>query len=314
VTAVILRRLGALLTTLVILSFVVFLLVKILPGNPALTTLGNGITKSEIAARDRALGLDHPVVQQYWNWLTGALHGNFGKSYITGEPVAHSIVGAVPVTFTLVIGAMVVAVVLGVTAGVLAAWRRDREADRVVSGFSALGIGVPTFWLALVLVSIFAVDLHWLPAIGYVSVVRNPVQGLRHLVLPALALGVVGAAAIARQVRSAMISALGSDFTRTLYAKGLSRRSIMLHALKNSALPTLTMVGLQVPAFLGAAVLVESIFALPGLGNLILQATLQKDSPVIEGVTLVVGVAVVMTGFLVDLSYRLVDPRVRAVR
>jgi peptide/nickel transport system permease protein len=147
-----------------------------------------------------------------------------------------------------------------------------------------------------------------------VSVVRNPVQGLRHLVLPALALGVVGAAAIARQVRSAMISALGSDFTRTLYAKGLSRRSIMLHALKNSALPTLTMVGLQVPAFLGAAVLVESIFALPGLGNLILQATLQKDSPVIEGVTLVVGVAVVMTGFLVDLSYRLVDPRVRAVR
>jgi peptide/nickel transport system permease protein len=172
-------------------------------------------------------------------------------------------------------------------------------------------VAIPTFWLALILVSLFALQRHWLPATGYISVTADPVQAAKHVILPAFALGLVGAAEISRQLRSAMITALASDYVRTLYAKGLPRHLIIWHAVRNSAVPLLTILGLQVNRFLGATVVIEAVFGLAGLGQLILSATLQKDFVVIQGVVLIMAIVVIVTNLIVDISYRLVDPRIR---
>jgi peptide/nickel transport system permease protein len=308
---VILRRLGTVVPTLVIATIVVFLLIQVGPGNAAISSLGEGATKAAVAARSRQLGLDAPLATQYWRWLLKVLHGNLGNSLLSGEPVRTAIAQALPVTLTVVVAALVMSIVLGVSSGIIAGWNANRLPDRIVTAISAAGVAIPTFWLALILVSLFALQRHWLPATGYVSVTADPAQAVKHVILPAFALGLVGAAEISRQLRSAMITALASDSVRTLYAKGLPRRLIIWHAVRNSAVPLLTIVGLQVNRFLGATVVIEAVFGLAGLGELILNATLQKDFVVIQGVVLVMAIVVIVTNLIVDISYRLVDPRIR---
>jgi peptide/nickel transport system permease protein len=295
----------------VIATIVVFLLIQLVPGNAALSSLGESASKTALAARSKELGLNAPLATQYWRWLIKVLHGNLGNSLLSGEPVRTAIAAALPVTATVVVAALVISVLLGVSSGIIAGWNANRLPDRIVTAISAAGVAIPTFWLGLILVSFFALQRHWLPSTGYVSVTADPAQAALHVVLPAFALGVVGAAEISRQLRSAMITALASDYVRTLYAKGLPHRLIIWHAVRNSAVPLLTIVGLQVNRFLGATVVIEAIFGLAGLGQLILNATLEKDFVVIQGVVLIMAIVVIVTNLIVDISYRLVDPRIR---
>jgi peptide/nickel transport system permease protein len=272
---------------------------------------GENATPQIIAARRHELGLDRPLILQYWHWLVNVLHGNLGHSFLSGESIGHAIARTLPVTVTVVTAALIISVVLGIPGGIIAAWYARRPADRVVSTASSVGIAMPSFWLALILVSVLAIQRQILPATGYVSITDSFGEAIRHLVLPAFAMGVVGAAEVTRQLRSAMITALGSDYVRTLYAKGLPDRLIICHSLKNSGVPLLTIVGLQINRFLGATVVIEAVFGLSGLGQLILNATLQKDFVVIQGVVLIMAVLVIATNILVDGAYRIVDPRIR---
>lgn len=308
---VVVRRIVSIVPTMLIASILVFGLVQLIPGDPAATLAGEGASQETIAAYRSELGLDRPLVAQYLSWLVGVLHGNLGTSLISGEPVVQAIGRTLPITCALVALALIFAILLGVPGGVVAAWYARRVPDRIVSTISSVGVAMPSFWLGLILVSWLALQLRILPAAGFVPLSQDPLQSLLHLILPAFAMAVVGAAEIARQLRSAMITSLASDSVRTLYAKGLGRRQVIGHALKNSSVPLLTIVGLQVNRFLGATVVIESIFGLGGLGQLIITATLQKDFVVVQGVVLITAFAVIVTNILVDLCYLLVDPRIR---
>ncbi|WP_134322045.1 ABC transporter permease [Cumulibacter soli] len=306
-----LRRFVPVIPTLFIASVVVFLLVQFVPGDPAVAIAGESATPEIIAALREQMGLEKPLIVQYWDWLMSLLGGDLGNSFLTGESVNVAIGRTIFITVSVVALALVFSLVIGIPAGLIAGAYARRAADRTVSTLVSVLMAMPTFWFGLVLVSLFAVQGNMLPATGYVPISQSPVDYLRHLILPSFAMGIVGACEIARQLRSAMIEALNSDYVRTLYAKGLSRSRVIRHALKNSGVPLLTIVGLQINRFLGATVVIDTIFGLGGLGSLIMGATLKKDMVVIQGVVLVMAVIVIMTNVIVDLSYRLVDPRIR---
>jgi peptide/nickel transport system permease protein len=312
VTKIIVHRLLALVPTLLLASLGTFLLLQLVPGDPALAIAGESANAEQLAEiRDR-LGLDEPILVQYGEWLTDVLHGDLGDSFTTNEPVTSAIGRTLPTTLHLVIGGLVVALLLGVPAGVISARRPNSPTDTLVTSAASAGVAIPSFWLGLILVSLFAVRLGWFPATGFVGITSDPWASIRHLVLPSIALGLVGASEIARQSRAAMIEVLASDHVRTLRAKGLSRRRIVWrHGLKGSAVPLLTIVGLQVSRFLGATVVIETVFGISGLGALVIRATQARDFPVVQGIVLVMAVIVILTNFVTDVSYRLVDPRIR---
>jgi peptide/nickel transport system permease protein len=308
----ILGRLAALVPTLLLASFVVFILIQLAPGDPAMTLAGENATVERIEEIRRELGLDRPLIEQYWAWLTHAVRGDLGTSIISQESIASAIARTLPITVQLVVGALLVAVVLGVIAGVASATRPDTAIDAFISSLSAAGAAMPSFWLGLVLVSIFALHLDWLPATGFVGFATDPVRALRHLVLPSIALGAVGAAEIARQLRGVMIEILASDHIRTLRAKGLSeRRIVWVHALRGAAVPLVTIIGLQVSRLLGATVVVEAVFGIQGIGTLVVAAANNRDYYVVEGVVVVMALIVILVNFAVDISYRISDPRIR---
>lgn len=311
-TRTLLARIGALAPTLLLASFVVFLLLHLAPGDPSTTLAGESATAQHIQEIRHQLGFDRPVLVQYWRWLSDAVQGDLGTSLITHESVAAAIERTLPTTLQLVAGALAVAVLLGVPAGVAAARRANSAADSVISSAASAGAAMPSFWLGIVLVSFFALRLHWFPATGYVGVTHNPTQALRHLVLPAVALGLVGAAEIARQLRGVLIEILDSDHVRTLRAKGLrERRVVWLHGMKAAAVPLVTIVGLQVSRLLGATVVVEAVFGISGIGTLVAQAAQNRDYPAVQGVVIVMAVIVILVNFVVDVSYRILDPRIR---
>lgn len=307
-----LSRVLALVPTLLLASFGVFLLVQLAPGDPAVGLAGENATTEQIQRIREQEGLDRPLLVQYGSWLSDAVRGDLGTSITTRVSVADSIEQALPTTLLLVAGALVVAVVLGVPAGAVAARRANTPADAVISSAASAGAAMPSFWLGLVLVTVFALKLEWLPATGFVGLSVDAGLAFQQLVLPSIALGIAGAAEIARQLRAVMIETLASDHVRTLRAKGLAeRRVVWRHALKNSAVPLITVVGLQVSRFLGATVVVEAVFGISGIGTLVVSAAQNRDYPVVEGVVVVLAVLVVLTNFLVDVSYRLLDPRIR---
>jgi peptide/nickel transport system permease protein len=306
------ERLLWLVPTLVLATFGIFWLIHLAPGDPAITLAGENATAKQIATIRAELGLNQPFLVQYWHWLAHAARGNLGTSLNTRQSVASAIGAALPTTLQLVVGGLLVAAVLGTAAGVVSARRANTATDAVVSSLSSAGAAIPSFWLGLVLVSLFALGTHWFPATGFVSITSNPGQAVEHLVLPSIALGVSGAAEIARQLRAVLIEILASDHIRTLRAKGLSeRRIVWRHALKGAAVPLLTIIGLQVSRFLGAAVVVEAVFGIPGIGTLVVGAAQNQDYPVVEGVVLVMALIVIVVNFAVDVSYRLFDPRIR---
>lgn len=305
-------RAGQGLVTLLLASVVVFAGVRALPGDPALALAGEEATPETVAAiRDR-LGLDGSLVEQYLRFLGSALTGDLGESTRTGTPVTELIAATLPVTAWLSLYAIVVAVVAGMAAGTLAAAYRGRGVDAAVSGLSLVSLSVPNFWLGLLAILYLAVGLGLFPASGYVAVTEDPLRALWHLTLPALILGTGLAAIVMRQTRASMVDTLTADFVRTARAKGVSRGAVVLrHALRNSLLVVLTIVGLQLGGLVSGAVVTERIFGLPGFGKLTLDSVFTRDYPVIQGVVLVVTLAYIVINLAVDVLYSVVDPRVR---
>jgi peptide/nickel transport system permease protein len=298
--------------TLLLATFMVFVLSHLGPADPAIAFLGENVTTERLAAVREEFGLNDPLVVQYWHWLTDAVQGDLGTSVHTFEPVSTTITRTLPTTAQLVIGGLIFSLAIGLPLGVWAATRANTATDRTISSVSVLGVSVPNFWLALILVSAFSVNRSWFPAIGFTSVTEDFWGGIRHTLLPAFVIATSGIAIVSRQLRGAMIEALSSDYIRTHRAKGI-RRSIIVwkHAMRNSGVTLVTVVGLLINTSLGATVILESVFAIPGLGSQVVRAALQKDFPVIQGVVLTFVMIVIITNLLVDIMYRIIDPRIR---
>jgi len=299
----------------VVLVFVVatltFMLMSLSGGNPARNILGEGATEEQVAAKAAELGLNLPIFERYWNWLTSALTGDFGSSWFTNEPVMSSLANKFPVTLSIVIVAILVtaliATVLGVTAAVRRGW-----IDRFVQVFAVIGFALPNFWVALVLVTIFAVTLRLLPATGFTPFDTDPSKWALGLVLPVAALVTGTIASTAQQVRGATIDILERDFVRTLRSRGISKQSLLFkHVLRNAASPALTVLSLQFVGLLGGAVIIEKVFALPGIGSLAVNATTQGDLPQILGLVVVMVVLVVIVNLLIDLATGWLNPKAR---
>ncbi|MDQ1626911.1 MAG: peptide/nickel transport system permease protein [Actinomycetota bacterium] len=307
-----LSRLGQSLVTLLLATVVVFAGVRALPGDPARALAGEENNPAQVAAIRAKYGLDDAVWVQYWRYLTHSLTGDFGTSVRTNIPVRSLLAGALPVTMELSLLALTVAALIGVLTGVLAAVRRGRPAEWLANGFALLGLSVPNFWLGLMAILWLSVAWSIFPASGHVPFLEDPAANLAHMALPALVLGTGLAAVIMRQTRSSMLDALSTDYVRTARAKGLRERTVVgIHALRNSLIVVVTIVGLQLGALISGAVVTERIFALPGFGKLTVDSVFQRDYPVIQGVVLVTATAYIVINLLVDLLYSLIDPRIR---
>ena len=309
---VIRRRLLQALPVLALATLVVFGLLKLMPGDIAITLAGENATDQRIAEIREQYGLNRPFLVQYGSWLANAFQGDLSKSLATGEPVATSIARAFPNTLLIVVLAMAVALGLGIPLGLLAASRPDGWRDRVVTSAASLGIAVPNFWLAMILVAWLALDFGWFPATGAVPLKDSIPLALHHAVLPALALAAGGVAEVSRQLRSSLVEILSSPPVRTLRAKGLSAGVILWkHGLKNAGVNLLTVATLLFNRMLAATVVVEAVFAIPGMGNLIVNAALTRDLPVVQGVVFVMVLVVITVNLLADLLYTVLDPRIR---
>jgi peptide/nickel transport system permease protein len=306
-----LLRLAVLAATLLCASVIVFAVMEILPGDAAQAMLGPTATPESVAALSHKLGLDQPAPLRYAHWIGGALHGDFGLSYAYGSPIGPLIGSSLLVSAPLAIMAMALAAVIALTAGVYAADRRGRAGDAIVMGASQIGIALPNFWLAILLVIVFAVTLRLVPAGGFPGWGR-PIEALEALILPAVALGVVQAAILTRVTRSAVLEALNEDFMRTARAKGVSRRSALWrHALPNAIVPILTIMGLQFANLIAGAIVVENVFVLPGLGRLILQSISNRDTLVVQNCVMLTAIIVIGLNFIVDIACAAIDPRLR---
>lgn len=306
------RRLGQAIPTLVVVSVLVFSLIHLIPGNPAYVILGAQATPDQVAAVTAAMGLNRPLPVQYWIWLTHVLRGDLGSSYINGFPVARLLAMKFPATLALTVGALLIAICAGVPAGVLAAARPRSWVDRAVLAGTSLGMGVPSFWLGILLILAFSISLHWLPPSGYVPLTKAPEQALRDLVLPSVNLGIWEGALLARFARSATAEALSQLYVRTARAKGLtSRRVLLAHAVRNALIPLLTIFGIQFGGLLGGAVITEVVFDWPGVGRLLVTSILERDYQVVQAVILIAVVVFIAVNLLTDLAYGLADPRVR---
>lgn len=310
----VLRRVLWSLPSLVVVSALTFILVSLTPGDAARVVLGTNTDPVAHQQVREQLGLDEPLLVQYGSWLTGALRGDLGQSVFTREPVAGILADRIGVTLTLILGATLLAALVGVSLGVLGAVRGGVTA-RVTDALAMLAMAVPTFWLSLLLILLFAAHLRWLPATGYVPLGQDPSGWLRSITLPILALASGGVATIAKQTRGAVLDAMGSEYVRALRANGVpARRVILRHCLRNAAIPVTTVAGLVMIALLGGSILVEQIFALPGLGQLAVGATLSSDLPVIAGVVTVYTLIVIAANVLTDIGYGWLSPRMRTAR
>jgi peptide/nickel transport system permease protein len=297
---------------LLVVSIVVFSLIHLTPGDPVTIMLREEADPATAATLRRQLGLDRPLPVQYATWLGHALRGDLGRSIRTNQPVAEAIRQRVPVTLSLAAAALLVALLVGLPAGILGAVRRNSVVDLLTAGLAVSGVSLPTFWLGVLLVFWFSVTLGWLPPIGWVSPSRDLGGWLRSLILPAVTLGTAIAAVVMRMTRTSLVEVLDVDYIRTARAKGLAERRILLgHALRNALIPVVTEIGLQAGALLGGAVITETIFALPGIGRLLVDAIFQRDFPIVQGVVLVLAVNFLAISFLVDLAYAWLDPRIR---
>jgi peptide/nickel transport system permease protein len=309
----IVRRLASIVPLLLIVSFLIFVGTQFIPGDPARNILGTRATNQTVGQLQHTLGVDRPWFRQYLTWLGHALRGDLGHSwYHQTESVTSQIKIRMPITLSIAVGALVFTVLFGLPLGLLAGTRPQSIADRIVTFGTSAAIAAPDFWLAMMLLIVFAVKLQWLPAISYVPFEVSPVEWFRHLILVWVAIGIPGAASFARQLRGALIDALEQDYVRTARAKGLRRRSVVFkHALKNASLVPVTVLGLQFAYTLGGTVVLERIFSFNGMGAYFFGALDVKDVPVIQGVTLLVALTFVTVNLFVDVMYAFLNPKVR---
>jgi peptide/nickel transport system permease protein len=290
----------------------VFLLIHLIPGDPVSVMLGPEASPAQIEATRRSLGLDRPIHEQLLGFYARVLRGDLGQSYFLDRPVTTAIMERAEPTLMLMACALLVAVVIGVPSGVVAAAHRGSVWDRTLMLGSLLGVCVPGFWLSLNFIYLFAVRLGWLPAAGYASVLTDPVAALRYMVLPAVSLGFNQSALIARISRSCMLEALQQDYVRTARAKGLPDRAVTYaHAFRNALVPVVTVIGVTTAVLIGGAVVTEIVFNIPGLGRLVISAILRRDYPVVQGVVLVTAAVYVLINLAVDVLYAFIDPRIR---
>ena len=306
------RRVAAFVATLVFLSALVFLVVRVLPGDPATLILGVESNPETVARLRQALGLDRPLAVQYVDWLARAARGDLGTSIQYDVPVGRLILSRLPVTLPLALMAAAIMVAVALPLGVYAATRHRRAGDYAAMLVSQLGIAVPAFWSGLLLILLFSVRLGWFRSGGFDGWSAGVVTGVKALLLPAIALGAFQAAVLVRATRSAVLDVLREDYVRTARAKGLAeRRVVARHALRTAMIPIVTVMGIQLGQLIAGAIVLESVFALPGLGRLALVAIGARDLPVVQGVTLFVAASIVFINFAVDLAYAALDPRIR---
>lgn len=308
----ILRRLLQLLPVVLIASTGIWAMIYAVPGSPVGAIVGENATAEQIQAAITRLGLDRSMASQYWTWLSGALTGDFGLSIQSREPVLGLIAHRVPATIQLGLAATVVGLVLGIPVAVISALRPGSWLDRALSGWSALALGVPTFWLGILLILAFAVQLHWLPsASAYVSFFTSPLDALRNIFLPALTLGIYVSGIFARFLRASLLAELKADYVRTARSKGLPERDVIgRHVMRNALLPFVTIVGLMMATFIGGTVVTEAVFTYPGLGRLLIQAISTRDYPLIQGCILFILLVFVLINVAVDVLYAYIDPRI----
>ncbi len=295
-------------------TVVVFGLMKAVPGDVVTNLVGlqGNVSAERLVELRRMFGLDLPVHVQFGQWLSAAVQGDLGSSLRTGRPIVGDLALRFPVTLELTLLGLLIALVLAVPLGIVAALWRGKVVDYAVSLFALLGLSIPGFFLGILLILLFSLRLEWLPPAGYVPFTESPVENLRHMLLPSVSLGLILAAAATRIMRSSMLEVLGRDYVRTARAKGLAKRTVILrHALRNALNPVITVVGLQFGALLGGAVIIEQVFALPGVGRFALEGINLRDYPVVQGSVLLISVAFIAVNVLVDTVYSLVDPRIR---
>ncbi|HEX5588101.1 MAG TPA: ABC transporter permease [Acidimicrobiia bacterium] len=312
---IIARRLLLLIPTLFIVSFLAFGLQALVPGDIAVQLAGGtDATPQAVAQVKEQLGLDDPFLVQYWHWLSNAVQGDFGNSLRTGQPVTQEIGDRLPITFEIVLAGMVVGLLIAVPVGIVSGMRAGTRLDRALVGGTVFGTSIPNFFLALLLILFFAIELGWFPSVVsiWTPFADDPVTWLKQLVLPAFALGIAVAAGVARQIRAALAETMNSNYVRTAWAKG-GRTSTVVgkHAMKNAAIPAVTVLGLSLGGLLGGTVLIEQIFAIPGIGQYVLSAMFSQDMPVIQAVVLMFAIITALLALLVDLSYTILNPTVR---
>jgi peptide/nickel transport system permease protein len=298
--------------TLVLISVVVFTGVRMIPGDPARVLAGTDADAAGLEELREKYGLHDPIPVQYLRWAGLALRGDLGESIRTRQSVAWTVAIKLPITIELAALSVLVALAIAIPAGVIAAVRRNTAWDVLASGASLCGVSIPNFWLGIMLILLVSVRLGWLPASGFVPIADDPLGNLERMLMPAFVLGAGLAAVLMRQTRNAMIEVLSADYVRTARAKGLAQRSVVVrHALRNGLIPVVTILGLQMGALMSGAVVTESIFVLPGFGRLIVEAVFTRDYPVVQGVVLITASSYVLINLLVDISYTVLNPRIR---
>lgn len=306
------RRLLLTIPTFTIVALMVFTLMRLVPGDPAAVMVGDLDDPTILAEVREQLGLDEPLPMQFGLWLEGVLRGDLGTSLMTGEDVLEAMLQRFGVTAQLVAVSIVLAMLVAIPVGLLAAWKQNGRADLVTMSLVILAVSVPSFWVGILLILVFGVELNWLPTIGYVSIGDNVAQGIRYLVLPVTALLLTEMASLARMMRSSTIEVLRLEYITHARAKGLPERAVLWrHALPNAFAPVLTVLGLMLGSLLGGAVVIETVFTLPGLGRFLVDGIYARDYPVVQGTLLLVAGVYVVTNLVVDLLYPLFDPRVR---
>lgn len=328
----IIKRLLMLIPVLLGVSIMVFAVMHVFTADPTSVILGQHATQEQIAKLRVSLGLNQPLYVQYWNFLKGILHGDFGTSLFTQVPITKELMARFPATIELALSAIIFASIIGVTIGVISAVKQNTVVDYVSMVVALLGVSMPIFWLGLILIVFFAVQLHVLPASGRIDIGLEPVHitglylldsllsgnfesfvsAFRHLILPTIALGSFSTAIIARMTRSTMLEIIRQDYIRTARAKGLFEKTVVIgHALRNAMIPVVTVIGLQLGSLLGGAVLTETVFAWPGIGNYVIDAILKSDYPAVQGAVMMMAVIFVVVNLIVDLVYGLLDPRIK---
>jgi len=311
-TAYLLKRIFILFLTLLLVSITIFAVLMIIPGDPAQIILGIHATPETLRELRHQLGLDRPVAIQYLSYMKNLLMGDMGRSISYDVPIRSLIVSRLQVTIPLAILSMIFAILLSIPMGTYASLHRNQIGDYGVMVFSQVGLAVPGFWAGILLILLFAVTLHWFPAGGFQPWLAAPLRAFKSLLLPAVSLGLVRAAVLARMTRSSMLEVLGEDYIRTAKSKGLPERIVVYkHAFRNAIIPVITIIGLQAGDLLAGAIIIENVFHLPGIGRLVFEAIGQRDLPVVQGVVLFITTVIVFINFLMDVVYRYLDPRIR---
>jgi peptide/nickel transport system permease protein len=312
VLAYVIRRLLLLVPVLLIVGIIVFGLMHLTPGDPAAVMLGREATLEQKEALRERLGLNEPVPVQFFNWFRNALRLDFGESLFIGKPVTQALLERAEPTVLLAVYALIFSIVIAVPSGVIAAVRANSPLDRLLMVVSISGVAIPSFFFGILLILFFAVVLGWLPSGGYVDIGDDPIQHFKYMILPSVALGFSAAGLLARLVRSTMLDVLNEDYVRTAYAKGLRERHVvLLHAFRNALIPVLTVIGISLASMLGGAVVIETVFNIPGMGRLLVQSVTRRDIPVVQGAVMTVAAVEVLVMLLLDLLYVYIDPRIR---